>query len=409
MKNIDILVPELPDSISDATVSLWHKKIGDSVKTNELIVDIETDKIMLEVVSSTNGILHKILEIEGNIVRSRQKLGIIQPLLIDASQNKNNILTNDYSNNDVINNKVKNNINTDNITPTIRKLIKTHNLNSDSIANRTGVKGRITRQDVHNYLEQENIYNIQNKLNNTVINNDTKLIERKKTVVPMSRLRQRISERLLETKNNTAMLTTFNEVNMQPIIQIRKQYGENFKKKYNIKLGFMSFYVKAVIEALKRYPDINASIHNKDIIYYNYYDINIAISTPRGLITPVLKDADKMSMYVIETNIKEYVSKSLLGKISIEELTGGTFTITNGGTFGSLMSTPIINPPQTGILGIHAIKNRPMAINDEIKILPMMYLALSYDHRLIDGKIAVQFLVTIKDLLEDFSRLILEI
>ncbi|MNC42311.1 Dihydrolipoyllysine-residue succinyltransferase component of 2-oxoglutarate dehydrogenase complex [compost metagenome] len=225
----------------------------------------------------------------------------------------------------------------------------------------------------------------------------------------MTRLRKRVAERLLEAKNSTAMLTTFNEINMQPIMDLRKQYGEAFEKRHDVRLGFMSFYIKAVVEALKRFPEVNASIDGSDVVYHNYFDISIAVSTPRGLVTPVLRDVDSMSMADIEKKIKELAIKGRDGKLTVEELTGGNFTITNGGVFGSLMSTPIINPPQSAILGMHAIKDRPMAVNGQVVIQPMMYLALSYDHRLIDGKESVSYLVTVKDMLEDPARLLLDV
>ncbi|XRX42843.1 MAG: dihydrolipoyllysine-residue succinyltransferase [Buchnera aphidicola (Eriosoma harunire)] len=415
MKKINILVPELPDSISDATVHLWHKNEGDFIFTNELIVDIETDKIVLEILSPVTGILYKVLEHKGKLVKPNQVIGIIHESILK------NINHNDHSatisnNHDVHINPVSkdlSNIYKDYNSPTIRKLINEHNISIDDIKHRTGLKGRITKQDIQNYINIQN--NIQNQCISdtdyiqTVDNNVSICSDRKKIKTPMSRLRQTIAERLLLTKNNTAMLTTFNEVNMYSIIQIRKRYGDYFKKIHNVKLGFMSFYVKSVVEALKKYPDMNASIENQDVISYLYYDINIAISTSKGLITPVLKNVDHMSMSDIEKKIIEYVSKGESGKITFEDLSSGTFTISNGGVFGSLLSTPIINPPQTGILGIHAIKDRPIAINNEVKICPMMYIALTYDHRLIDGKTAIQFLNTIKDLLEDFTRISLNI
>ncbi|EFH6296858.1 dihydrolipoyllysine-residue succinyltransferase, partial [Escherichia coli] len=235
------------------------------------------------------------------------------------------------------------------------------------------------------------------------------LAARSEKRVPMTRLRKRVAERLLEAKNSTAMLTTFNEVNMKPIMDLRKQYGEAFEKRHGIRLGFMSFYVKAVVEALKRYPEVNASIDGDDVVYHNYFDVSMAVSTPRGLVTPVLRDVDTLGMADIEKKIKELAVKGRDGKLTVEDLTGGNFTITNGGVFGSLMSTPIINPPQSAILGMHAIKDRPMAVNGQVEILPMMYLALSYDHRLIDGRESVGFLVTIKELLEDPTRLLLDV
>lgn len=264
--------------------------------------------------------------------------------------------------------------------------------------------GRITREDVEKVIAQK-----ANKAPNKPAEPAFVVGNREEKRVPMTRLRKRIAERLLEAKNSTAMLTTFNEVDMAPIMKLRKTYGEKFEKQHGTRLGFMSFYIKAVVEALKRYPEVNASIDGDDIIYHNYFDISIAVSTPRGLVTPVLRNCDKLSMADIEKEIKALADKGRDGKLTVEDLTGGNFTITNGGVFGSLMSTPIINPPQSAILGMHAIKDRPVAVNGEVVIRPMMYLALSYDHRLIDGRESVGFLVTIKELLEDPTCLLLEI
>ena len=274
----------------------------------------------------------------------------------------------------------------------------------------TGVGGRLTREDINAYLAKREAQ--QAKANIATEQNTVSTVAysaRSEKRVPMTRLRKRIAERLLEAKNSTAMLTTFNEVDMQPIMNLRKQYGDKFEKQHGVRLGFMSFYIKAVVEALKRYPEINASIDGDDVVYHNYFDISIAVSTPRGLVTPVLRNCDKLSMADIEKTIKELAVKGRDGKLTVEDLTGGNFTITNGGVFGSLMSTPIINPPQSAILGMHAIKDRPVAVDGQVVIRPMMYLALSYDHRLIDGKESVGFLVTVKDLLEDPTRLLLEI
>ncbi|QCI17123.1 dihydrolipoyllysine-residue succinyltransferase [Buchnera aphidicola (Aphis helianthi)] len=404
MNTINILVPDLPDSVSDAVIVKWHKKIGEIVYCDENIVDIETDKIMLEVSSPCNGILSVILEKKGSIVKSTQIIGSItesndiekkkiNPIINKkiTSTKKIPILNENKYDNSHINKHISNYL-----TPSARRFMKIHNID-ETLITPNQFNHTFRKQDIHKIVEKSsNLNNIVNNTNNTYR-------------VQMTRLRQKIAERLLATKNNTAMLTTFNEVNMQPIISLRKKYNTSFEKKYGVRIGFMSFFVKAVVEALKHFPEINATIDKQDIVFYKNFDISIAVSTPRGLITPVLRDADKMSMAHIEKKIKEFSIKSLNNKIKIEELIGGNFTITNGGVFGSLMSTPIINPPQTAILGMHAIKERPMAVDGEIKILPMMYLALSYDHCLIDGKESVSFLNKIKNILEDFNRILINI
>lgn len=404
MNKINILVPDLPDSVSDAVIAKWHKKIGETVYSNENIVDIETDKIMLEVSSPCDGILSVILEKTGSIVKSTQIIGNITKISnIEKKKTESTTKEKKISINKIdtpeknkhINFASNKNIN-HYFTPSARRFIKINNIDQSSIIpNQLNYIFR--KQDIEkNIHENSNLNNTFNNSNNTYR-------------VKMTRLRQKIAERLLQTKNNTAMLTTFNEVNMQSIISLRKKYNESFEQKYGVRIGFMSFFVKSVIAALKIFPEINATIDNTDIVFYKNFDISIAVSTPRGLITPVLRNADQMSMADIEKKIKEFSIKSLNNKIKIEELIGGNFTITNGGVFGSLMSTPIINPPQTAILGMHAIKERPMAINGKIKILPMMYLALSYDHRLIDGKESVSFLNKIKNILEDFNRILIDV
>ena len=296
--------------------------------------------------------------------------------------------------------------NNDALSPAIRRLLAEHNLDASAIKG-TGVGGRLTREDVEKHLAKAPAKESAPAAADPAA--QPALAARSEKRVPMTRLRKRVAERLLEAKNSTAMLTTFNEVNMKPIMDLRKQYGEAFEKRHGIRLGFMSFYVKAVVEALKRYPEVNASIDGDDVVYHNYFDVSMAVSTPRGLVTPVLRDVDTLGMADIEKKIKELAVKGRDGKLTVEDLTGGNFTITNGGVFGSLMSTPIINPPQSAILGMHAIKDRPMAVNGQVEILPMMYLALSYDHRLIDGRESVGFLVTIKELLEDPTRLLLDV
>ena len=405
MSSVDILVPDLPESVADATVATWHKKPGDSVQRDEVLVEIETDKVVLEVPASEAGILDAIVEEEGATVLSRQLLGRIRPgdssgkPTAEKSQEKEatpaqraTASLEEESN--------------DALSPAIRRLIAEHDLDAGAIKG-TGVGGRITREDVEAHLAKGGA--AAKPAAAAEAAPQPALAGRSEKRVPMTRLRKRVAERLLEAKNSTAMLTTFNEINMQPIMDLRKQYGEAFEKRHGVRLGFMSFYIKAVVEALKRFPEVNASIDGSDVVYHNYFDISIAVSTPRGLVTPVLRDVDAMSMADIEKKIKELAVKGRDGKLTVEELTGGNFTITNGGVFGSLMSTPIINPPQSAILGMHAIKDRPMAVNGQVVIQPMMYLALSYDHRLIDGKEYVGYLVTVKEMLEDPARLLLDV
>lgn len=436
--SLDILVPNLPESVVDATVAIWHKKEGDKVQENEILLEIETDKIMLEIPATKTGILEVILEQEGSVVISGQILGRLKCIdnvddklnLDQGSINKNFEQTQIHKNIEPVHlQKENNNISDILISPSNRKLIAEHNLDIKNIRG-TGSKGRITRTDIELYLQNqlsELHNNIQSDPNKYLINDkaedhhcytkkDIAIIgmkqstnHRKDTRVTMNRLRKTISQRLLNVTNSTAMLTTFNEVNMKAVVTLRNEYKELFEKRHNIKLGFLSFYVKAVLEGLRRFPTINATIDGDEIVYHNYFDISIAVSTERGLVTPVLKDVDTLSITDIEINIKSLAKKGRDGKLTIEELKGGNFTITNGGIFGSLMSTPIINPPQSAILGIHVIKDRPMVVNNQIVILPMMYLALSYDHRLIDGKDSVSFLITIKELIEDPYRLLLDV
>ncbi|MGP1946108.1 MAG: 2-oxoglutarate dehydrogenase complex dihydrolipoyllysine-residue succinyltransferase [Arsenophonus sp. ER-QC15-MAG3] len=411
MSSIEILAPDLPESVIDATVATWHKKPGDQVKRDEVLVEIETDKVILEVSASNSGVLKSILEEEGATVLSKQLLGYIDvnekmKISINEEEKLNELEL--IKDNNINLKKENHNI----LTPAVRRLIAENDLNSSNIKG-TGIRNRITRNDVDQHIKGKLMVNTNRLIeqhNKEFTITSLTSSHRNEKRVPMTRLRKRIAERLLEAKNNTAMLTTFNEVNMKPIIDLRKCYAESFEKRHSIRLGFMSFYVKAVVEALKRYPEVNSSIDGSDIIYHSYFDISIAVSTDRGLVTPVLRDADMLSMAEIEKRIKELAIKGRDGKLMVEELKGGNFTITNGGVFGSLMSTPIINPPQSAILGMHTIKNRLMVIDDgKIEILPMMYLALSYDHRLIDGRESVFFLVTIKNMLEDPTRLLLDV
>ena len=406
MSNSDIITPDLPESVADATVVKWHKNAGQSVKRDEILVEIETDKVVLEVPAVTDGVLETVLQPEGATVISKQLLGKLSTVTTAETEVKE-VHTQELTPAERHNANLTYDGVNENLSPGIRRLIAEHDLDVSKIKG-SGVGGRITREDVERFITQNS--QPESAVENLAeISTATIATYRTEKRVPMTRLRKRIAERLLEAKNSTAMLTTFNEVDMQPIMHLRKTYGEKFEKQHGARLGFMSFYIKAVVEALKRYPEINASIDGDDIVYHNYFDISIAVSTPRGLVTPVLRNCDKLSMADIEKEIKALAEKGRDGKLTVEDLTGGNFTITNGGVFGSLMSTPIINPPQSAILGMHAIKDRPVALDGQVVIRPMMYLALSYDHRLIDGRESVGFLVTVKELLEDPTRLLLEI
>ncbi|MGN5111618.1 2-oxoglutarate dehydrogenase complex dihydrolipoyllysine-residue succinyltransferase [Aeromonas jandaei] len=393
---IEIKVPDLPESVADATIATWHKKPGDLVARDEVLVDIETDKVVLEVPAPQAGVLGDILQAEGATVLSRQLIATIKAAAVAGEETKEKpaeAVADDGA---------------EALSPSVRRLIGEHDIDVAKLTG-TGKGGRITKDDVEAYIKALSKPAAAAPVAAAPVAPVAALAGRSEKRVPMTRLRKRIAERLLEAKNTTAMLTTFNEVNMKPIMDLRKQYGEIFEKKHGIKLGFMSFYVKAVVESLKRYPEVNAGLDGDDIVYHNYFDVSIAVSTPRGLVTPVLRDCDNMSLADIEKAIKDLAGKGRDGKLTVDELTGGNFTITNGGVFGSLMSTPIINPPQSAILGMHKIQERPMAVDGKVEILPMMYLALSYDHRLIDGRESVGFLVSVKELLEDPTRLLLDV
>lgn len=412
MSSVDILVPDLPESVADATVATWHKKPGDSVERDEVLVEIETDKVVLEVPASEAGILDSILEQEGATVLSKQLLARLRPgdSTGKPSQEKSSAKESTPSDRHTAALDDESN---DALSPAIRRLIAEHSLDASAIKG-TGVGGRLTREDIDQHIakagkDKPAAAPAPAPAETKPASSEPALGSRTEKRVPMSRLRKRVAERLLEAKNSTAMLTTFNEINMKPIMDLRKQYGDSFEKRHGVRLGFMSFYLKAVVEALKRFPEVNASIDGDDVVYHNYFDVSIAVSTPRGLVTPVLHDVDTLGMADIEKKIKELAIKGRDGKLTVQEMTGGNFTVTNGGVFGSLMSTPIINPPQSAILGMHAIKDRPMAVNGQVVIQPMMYLALSYDHRLVDGRESVGFLVTIKEMLEDPARLLLDV
>lgn len=390
-ESVEIKVPVLPESVADATIATWHVKPGEAISRDQNLVDIETDKVVLEVVAPADGSLSEILAPEGETVTGEQVIanfvaGAIASAAPAAATSESASEENDA------------------LSPSVRRLLAEKGLDASKIKG-SGKGGRVTKEDVEKSLQAPAVAPTATSEAAPVV----ALGNRTEKRVPMTRLRKTIATRLLEAKNSTAMLTTFNEVNMKPIMDLRKQYQESFEKRHGIRLGFMSFYVKAVTEALKRFPEVNASIDGDDICYHNYFDISIAVSTPRGLVTPVLKDVDALGMAGIESGIRELALKGRDGKLSMADMQGGNFTITNGGVFGSLMSTPILNLPQSAILGMHKIQDRPMAVNGKVEILPMMYLALSYDHRIIDGKESVGFLVTIKEMLEDPTRLLLDV
>jgi len=400
--SIEIKVPALPESVADATVAQWHKKPGDAIKRDETLLELETDKVMLEVPAAQDGILESILKPVGSKVTAQEALGMIGQAKAGAAAPAAAPAKAAPAAAQPAATKVAT---AETLSPAVRRLVGEHDLNADQIKG-TGKGGRVTKEDVlaHTQTAQPT--------KALTAPQPVALGERTEKRVPMSRLRARIAERLVEAQHNAAMLTTFNEVNMQPVMDLRNRYKDSFEKAHGVKLGFMSFFVKAAIEALKRFPVVNASIDGEDIIYHGYYDIGIAISSPRGLVVPILRDADTLSMAGVEKAIIEYADKARSGKLTIEEMTGGTFTITNGGIFGSMLSTPIINAPQCAILGMHNIVKRAVVEtdakgNDTVVVRPMMYLAMSYDHRLIDGRESVSFLLTIKQLLEDPSRLLL--
>jgi len=394
--SIEIKVPVLPESVADATIATWHVQAGQQVSRDQNLVDIETDKVVLEVVAPEDGSIAEFLAQEGDTVLGEAVIakfvaGVVAGQEVTKAEAEASAPQAAEDANDAL-------------SPSVRRLIAEHNLDASKLKG-TGVGHRITKEDVEAFVKNAKATPAPASVPVVVAS----LGERSEKRVPMTRLRKTIANRLLEAKNSTAMLTTFNEVNMKPIMDIRKQYQEIFEKRHGIRLGFMSFYVKAVTEALKRFPEVNASIDGDDLVYHNYFDISIAVSTPRGLVTPVLRDTNMMSLADIERNVRELAIKGRDGKLTVADMTGGNFTITNGGVFGSLMSTPILNLPQSAILGMHAIKDRPMAVNGQVEILPMMYLALSYDHRIVDGRESVGFLVAIKDFLEDPTRLLLDL
>ena len=417
---VEIKVPVLPESVSEGTLGEWHKKVGDSVAVDENIVDLETDKVVLEIVASSAGVIESIAFESGATVKANEVLGVINtdatptteaPVAeapaakvpateapaakvpaakVPATEEPAEVATGDGK-----------------ASPAVRKLLQEHNLGVEDIQP-TGKKGAITRADVERHLQQQ--ASAAPKAAPAAATPPPQAIPsagRNDRRVPMSRLRAKIAERLKQAQNTAALLTTFNEVNLQPMMDTRAQYKDAFEQTHGVKLGMMSFFTSAAVEALKRFPAVNASIDGDDIVYHDYFDIGIAVSSDRGLVVPILRDADQMSYAEIEQAIRDMGMRARDGKLGIEELTGGTFSITNGGIFGSMLSTPILNPPQSAILGMHSIQQRPVVVDGEIVVRPMMYLAVTYDHRIIDGKEAVQFLVTIKNMLEDPARMLL--
>ena len=409
MANIEIKAPQLPESVPDGRIATWYKKAGQAVARDELLVDIETDKVLLEVVAPADGVLQTIVKAEGDTINSNELLAVIEAGATAASAAPATAakavapaVTVDNSNLEVL------------MSPAARKLIEENKLDPNSVPS-TGKDGRITKEDVVNFISGPKATSAKASAGEPAAKPAAAPVPvpqgaRAEQRVPMTRLRAKIAERLLEASQTTAMLTTFNEVNMAEVMALRTRYKDMFEKKHGgVRLGFMSFFVRACIEALKRFPAANASIDGNDIVYHGYQDIGVAVSSPRGLVVPVLRNADALSLAQIEKSISDFGAKAKDGKLSIEEMTGGTFTISNGGVFGSLLSTPILNPPQTAILGMHKIQERPVVVAGKIEIRPMMYLALSYDHRIVDGKQAVTFLVRVKEALEDPARLVLDL
>ena len=405
---IEIKVPQLPESVSDATLVAWHRKAGDAVSRDENLVDLETDKVVLEVPAPVGGVLQKIVVADGATVVAGDVLAILEegdtkaaPAAAEVTAPAVEVASESIAEPQA--GPIK-------TSPAVRRLLEEHDLDATMVTG-SGKDGRVTKADVMSFLKSDHTSNVAPGDLTPVVADGDQLIglERQEERVPMTRLRARIAERLLEAQSTAAMLTTFNEVDLTEVMALRSRYKEDFEKKHGVRLGFMSFFAKAATEALKNFPVVNASVEDTDVIYHNYYDIGIAVSTERGLMVPVLRDVDQMSFAEFESELGAIAKKAQSGTISMEELTGGTFTITNGGVFGSMMSTPILNQPQSAILGMHTIQQRPMVVDGEIVARPMMYLALTYDHRIIDGKDSVQFLVAIKQLLEDPSRLLLQI
>ena len=383
MSIVEVKVPQLSESISEATLLTWNKQVGEAVAEGENLIDIETDKVVLELPAASSGMLVKILKGDGEKVASGEVIAQIDTEA-KAQQAAPQVVHAEAA-----------------VPPSVRKLAREHEVDVTQLQG-SGRDGRVTKEDVLSAVQQP----VAAPQTVPVIAPPGNRPEQR---VPMTRIRQRIAERLLQSQANAAILTTFNEVNMQPVMELRNKYKDAFEKKHGVKLGFTSFFVKAAVQALQKFPVVNASVDGNDVIYHGYYDIGVAIGSERGLVVPIIRDADKLSFADIEKQVADFAARAREGKLTLEELSGGTFSITNGGVFGSMLSTPILNPPQSGILGIHATKDRPVAENGQVVIRPMNYLALSYDHRIIDGREAVQFLVAIKEALEYPGRVLLDL
>ncbi|MFT6046480.1 MAG: 2-oxoglutarate dehydrogenase E2 component (dihydrolipoamide succinyltransferase) [Arenicella sp.] len=410
--SVEVKVPILPESVADAIVAVWHVKVGDAVSIDDNLVDIETEKVVLEVPATVDGVIKELRVEEGATVGEQDVIAIIEEgATATAAESKADVSDEPAASQETAD---ANTDDADKLSPAVRKMLAENDLDASKIVG-SGKNGRLLKEDVQNALKAAAEDKSAAKGKSTSKDSPAAEVktpqagERNERRVPMTRLRTTIARRLKEAQDTQAMLTTFNDVNMQAVMDLRKQYKELFEKKHGTRLGFMSFFVKAAIEALKRFPAVNASIEGNDIVYHDFYDVGIAASSPRGLVVPVLRDVDQLSFAGIEKNIGQLGQKAKDGKLTMDDLTGGTFTISNGGTFGSMMSTPIVNPPQSAILGMHRIEDRPIAENGEVVIRPMMYLALTYDHRIIDGSESVLFLRAIKECLEDPARLLLEL
>lgn len=386
---VELKVPALPESVTEGTLGDWHKKVGDSVAVDENVVDLETDKVVLEIVSANAGVIESIAFASGDTVKDGDILAIINTEVAASAA----VEETETEQEKIVTSKA---------SPAVRKMLNENDLSAEQVK-ASGKKGAILKEDVQQHLQQQAPAAVSAPAPAPVTDSTGRNDRR----VPMSRMRSKIAERLKQAQNTAAMLTTFNEVNLKPMMDARAKYKDSFEKTHGVKLGMMSFFTKASVEALKRFPAVNASIDGSDIVYHDYFDIGIAVSSSRGLVVPVLRDADQLGYADIELEIRSMGERAQAGKLGIDELTGGTFSITNGGIFGSMLSTPILNPPQSAILGMHSIQQRPVVIDGDIVARPMMYLALTYDHRIVDGKEAVQFLVTIKNVLEDPTRLLL--
>ena len=408
--SIEIKVPPLPESVSDATLVAWHKSLGDTVSRDENLVDLETDKVVLEVPAPSSGTIARIVVKNGATVEAGDVLAILEEGEGADAASEEESAEEESAPGKVAASDAEKPQGPVKTSPAVRRLLDEHDLDATMVTG-SGKDGRVTKSDVMAFLKSDDSSNVTPGDQQVEVTEEAVAVgyERSEQRVPMTRLRARIAERLVDAQQSAAMLTTFNEVDLTDVIALRKKYKETFEKKHGVRIGFMSFFAKAAVEALKQYPVVNASVEANEIIYHNYFDIGIAVSSDRGLMVPVIRDVDQMSFADFEAALNDVASKAQAGTIGMDDLTGGTFTITNGGIFGSMMSTPILNQPQSAILGMHSIIERPMVVDGAIVARPMMYLALTYDHRIIDGKEAVQFLVSIKEQLEDPARLMLQV